>query len=229
MNDEVLPFYKSVLAEVINANKIDAALENEDINKKILSSGVDLAVENSDSTAYAFYNGEHPSCLCTIPPITRMSAAYTSAAPVKSSEETTLEGIENAIKELWDSVPPLGSLGTDCYILEGKTPVACPNILKWGKWMQQDFESNRRLGYFKYKGVELSTVFLGLDRGFSFVRRKPPVVFETMIFSFGKQVFQELFDSYDAAIAYHNMIFNLLIVNIRRSRRNHKPKCKRGR
>ena len=70
---------------------------------------------------------------------------------------------------------------TTKYILEGKSPKPVDDLLEWAEWFET---ANRRVARTKmWLGVEVSTVFLGLDYSFG---RGPPVLFETMIFG-GKQ------------------------------------------
>lgn len=67
------------------------------------------------------------------------------------------------------------------YILVGKTPVPEPDIVAWGKWMQTEARVVSQTDV--RPGVQVSTVFLGLDH--SFGREGPPVLFETMVFRDG--------------------------------------------
>ncbi len=64
------------------------------------------------------------------------------------------------------------------YILKNKKPVECSDIIQWGKWMSSD--DNRRVAETKKGGVNVSTVFLGLDH--NFINDGTPILFETMIF-----------------------------------------------
>jgi hypothetical protein len=61
------------------------------------------------------------------------------------------------------------------YILNGRIPVPCTDFIEWNKWMK----SNRRVALDTIDGVEVSTVFLGIDHGFF---NKEPILFETMVF-----------------------------------------------
>lgn len=69
------------------------------------------------------------------------------------------------------------------YILKDNEITTTSDVLEWGKFMegeerlikQQNIENNGKK-YF------VSTVFLGIDHGFSFLAEKRPVLFETMIF-----------------------------------------------
>jgi len=63
------------------------------------------------------------------------------------------------------------------YILNGKIPVLEEDVHKWGAW----FETAKRHVAKDYSGgVEVSTVFLGLDH--QFIEGQPPLLFETMVF-----------------------------------------------
>ena len=65
---------------------------------------------------------------------------------------------------------------SDKYILEGRKVVPCPDLLTWAKW----FEKADRHVADDIKGqVRVSTLFLGLDQNFG---KRPPLLFETMIF-----------------------------------------------
>ena len=64
------------------------------------------------------------------------------------------------------------------YILdENKNPVLEPDMVKWGAWYAAI--SKRRVAFDKINGVEVSTVFLGLDHNYG---SGPPVLWETMVF-----------------------------------------------
>jgi hypothetical protein len=63
------------------------------------------------------------------------------------------------------------------YILKGKIPVPCEDLLTWGRWLedsQQRVVKQEDVGPFW-----VSTVFLGLDHNWG---DGPPLLFETMIF-----------------------------------------------
>ncbi len=65
---------------------------------------------------------------------------------------------------------------TGKYILVDKVPVSCPDLMRWGRFMQ---DADRHAAQTMVKGVRVSTVFLGLDHNWD---GGPPVLFETMIF-----------------------------------------------
>ena len=63
------------------------------------------------------------------------------------------------------------------YILEGKEPVRCYDVIAWGEFFEVD--SNRRVAQTSIGEASVSTVFLGLDHQFV---DGPPLLFETMVF-----------------------------------------------
>lgn len=63
------------------------------------------------------------------------------------------------------------------YILVGKKPVKCKNLLEWGRTLDT---KTCRLARIESDGVRVSTVFLGLDHNWS--GDGPPLLFETIIF-----------------------------------------------
>jgi hypothetical protein len=64
------------------------------------------------------------------------------------------------------------------YVLDGHTPVAVDDMDAWARMM----EGERHVAFDEVApGVEVSTVFLGVDHNFS--GRGPPLLFETMVFS----------------------------------------------
>ena len=63
------------------------------------------------------------------------------------------------------------------YILDGKNPVPCDSLKKWGRWMEN---GDRRVARTEFAGGYVSTVFLGLDHSFGF--EGMPILFESMIF-----------------------------------------------
>lgn len=64
------------------------------------------------------------------------------------------------------------------YILVGQTPVPEDDPVKWVEFFQD--VDNRRVALTKVKGMEVSTIFLGMDH--RFVGDGPPILFETMVF-----------------------------------------------
>lgn len=86
---------------------------------------------------------------------------------------------------------------SDKYILEGKNPIPCDDVLKWGEW----FETAKRHVAVDLVGeVRVSTVFLGLDHSFG---DGPPLLFETMIFKGPHDQYQERYSTWEEAEAGH--------------------------
>jgi len=68
-------------------------------------------------------------------------------------------------------------MGFNKYILMGKTPIVCNDLMKWAKWMEikKRIVKQEKVGRYR-----VSTIFLGLDH--SFMDGAEPLLFETMIF-----------------------------------------------
>lgn len=65
------------------------------------------------------------------------------------------------------------------YKLDGHNPVPCEDLVEWAMDLGND--DIRRVAYTELPdGVQISTVFLGLDHNFS--GEGDPVLFETMVF-----------------------------------------------
>jgi hypothetical protein len=92
---------------------------------------------------------------------------------------------------------------TGMYKLEGHEVVPVDSIDDWGE-MFQDTES-RRVGQREYIGVyEVSTVFLGIDHGFS---GGAPLLFETMVFGDGPRDGEQYrYATWDEAEAGHKRV-----------------------
>lgn len=87
------------------------------------------------------------------------------------------------------------------YILDGHTPIPVDNIEEWSRWMQENKYDHDRchVGDTRLKTCWVSTVFLGMDHGFS----GPPVLFETMIFGGPHDQYQERYVTWEEAEAGH--------------------------
>lgn len=67
------------------------------------------------------------------------------------------------------------------WILDGHTPVYCPNIYQWTEWIWQARQDNTLHVGLDYIGeVKISTVFLG--RNAQIFPEHKPLLFETMVF-----------------------------------------------
>lgn len=86
------------------------------------------------------------------------------------------------------------------YILDGHTPVAEPDLIKWALWYERSSNDGSRIvGRWEHHGVVVSTVFLGLAHGFG----EGPMLFETMIFGGSQDQAQWRFATWDEAEAHH--------------------------
>lgn len=65
---------------------------------------------------------------------------------------------------------------TDKYILDGKTPKPCADLMEWGRWFET---ANRHVAQETVGDVRVSTVFLGLNHR---IGPGEPLLFETMVF-----------------------------------------------
>jgi hypothetical protein len=85
------------------------------------------------------------------------------------------------------------------YILNSEgDPVPAMDIVTWGRWMQQ---ADRKVARdIVSKGVEVSTVFLGLDHSFG---DGPPLLWETMIFGGPNDQYQERYATLQEATEGH--------------------------
>ena len=86
----------------------------------------------------------------------------------------------------------------DKYILEGQTPVACPDLMVWEKWMQ---DAMRHVAKTEEGEVKVSTVFLGLDHAYA--PNEPRKLFETMIFGGPHDGYQERCSTWGEAEGMH--------------------------
>jgi hypothetical protein len=84
-----------------------------------------------------------------------------------------------------------------CYILDGKMPRLEPDLLTWGRWLE---DADRHVALSIQGDVRVSTVFLGLDHSFG---DGPPLLFETMAFVAGEEQGCERSSTWEEAEAGH--------------------------
>ena len=84
------------------------------------------------------------------------------------------------------------------YILEGKTPVLCDDLMTWGRWFET---ADRQVAVDDVGAVHVSTVFLGLDH--RWFGDGPPLLFETMIFGGRHDRHQTRASTWDEAEQQH--------------------------
>lgn len=90
------------------------------------------------------------------------------------------------------------------YILEGKEVKMVADVLEWSKFYETH---NRVVKQTNINGLYISTVFLGLDHNFS--TKGDPILFETMIFKDGRDVYQERYSTWDEAFEGHTTLYNM--------------------
>jgi len=95
----------------------------------------------------------------------------------------------------------------DTYILDGHTPVQEPDILKWGRWLDEN--NHTRVALDTIRGCRVSTVFLGLDHSYCYDEVHEPVLFETMIFGGKYDQYQDRYCTWDEAIEGHKKAVKL--------------------
>jgi hypothetical protein len=89
------------------------------------------------------------------------------------------------------------------YILDGKNPVRCFDITKWGSQSKGD----KIIGKDEFGAVSVSTVFLGMDHSFN---GGTPVLFETMIFGGEYDQYQERYCTWGEAEKGHQIACELV-------------------
>lgn len=85
------------------------------------------------------------------------------------------------------------------YILDGKTPVECDDVMTWGSWFQT---ADRHVKKTNLGDIQVSTVFLGLDHNYE--ETGAPVLFETMIFGGDHDEYCERYTTWDDAEKGHD-------------------------
>lgn len=88
------------------------------------------------------------------------------------------------------------------YKLEKRRPVLVPDLIEWATWMEA---ADRHVARTEFSaGVEVSTVFLGLDHRFS--GNGPPLLFETIVFGLNMEndAMMWRYSSWDDAVTGHN-------------------------
>ena len=88
----------------------------------------------------------------------------------------------------------------DKYILgANQQPVLCEDIRVWGEWFERD-PAVRRVALTELDGVEVSTVFLGINHNWG---EGVPILWETMIFGGAEDQSQWRYTSHAEALAGH--------------------------
>ena len=92
------------------------------------------------------------------------------------------------------------------YILNQDKIIQEVDLMTWLGWRKTD---NKRLFKDSINNYIVSTVFLGIDHriGFENDNKSDPVLFETMVFDNGEEVFCERYTSYQDAKSGHERVF----------------------
>lgn len=109
-------------------------------------------------------------------------------------------------------------MNRNLYVLDGHEPRRARSVLDWMKWFAG---TDRTLAHTLIDGIELSTVFIGIDHEFSphGVRyHGQPMLFETAIFMTSRVVRAVRYPSWDEAMTGHCMFVECLQDAIHRRR-----------
>ena len=91
------------------------------------------------------------------------------------------------------------------YILIDDEAVPCEDVATWARWFET---AERHVATDRVGGVQVSTVFLGLDHDWGL--GPLPVLWETMIFGGPHDEYQERYTSRTAALAGHQRALALV-------------------
>jgi len=95
------------------------------------------------------------------------------------------------------------TIGTYIVDEEGE-PIPCEDILKWGAWFET---ANRIVEKTHLEGVEISTVFLGVNYNFGSGK---PLLYETMVFDdYGSNLIFRYASQKEAAEGHSKTVSNL--------------------
>ncbi|MBN9293756.1 MAG: hypothetical protein J0G96_07245 [Flavobacteriia bacterium] len=94
------------------------------------------------------------------------------------------------------------------YILENKVPKKV-NSIEWAQWHAKI--ENRIVKKTMIQGVEVSTVFLGIDHSLSFKEDEAPILFETMIFGGEHSGYQERYSTWDESVIGHQRACEMVV------------------
>jgi len=67
----------------------------------------------------------------------------------------------------------------DKYILENGHPVICHDLLKWAKWMEDNFGESFQSMYQPHSDQRVSGTFLGIDHNFT--KEGEPILYEVRV------------------------------------------------
>jgi hypothetical protein len=97
------------------------------------------------------------------------------------------------------------------YILKGREPVRCRDLIKWGRWMET---AERHVAETRHELFRVSTVFLGLDHRFT--GKGPPILFETMAFENDNwaAIECERYATWDLAAIGHDIVVKRMLKHV---------------
>ena len=98
---------------------------------------------------------------------------------------------------------------TDRYMLEGKTPVQCTDLMEWATWKGK---ANNQVASDAEGGISVSTIFLGTDRSCA---EGSLILFETMIFGGEHDEDQWRYATWDEAEEGHKRACNIAGIHTR--------------
>ena len=93
---------------------------------------------------------------------------------------------------------------SDKYILEGKIPVPCGDLMTWAQWFET---ADRHVANDIIGKSTISTVFLGLNHAFG---RGRLLLFETMIFDGKHDGYQDRYTTWEEAEIGHQRAVRLV-------------------
>lgn len=96
---------------------------------------------------------------------------------------------------------------TGKYILDGKIPKPVSDLMEWAKWFET---ADRTVRKTEIGGVNVSTVFLGVDHSFEHYGKFEPILFETMIFGGKHDGHMERYRTWDEAEIGHEGAVDLV-------------------
>jgi hypothetical protein len=109
------------------------------------------------------------------------------------------------------------------YVLDADGIARPVKLLEWAKWYES---ADRRVAWTAMLGLEVSTVFLGLDH--SFGAGGPPVLFETMIFCRGNGGYMQRYCNRGEALEGHENLCKLMRHDLKERRQGYSQSHWRG-
>jgi len=106
-----------------------------------------------------------------------------------------------------DSIPNPNRSHIGLYLWDKSTDAIKPveSTDDWGRWFQN--HANRRIAQDEVRGHTVSTVCLGLDHSFD---GGDPLIFETMVFWRGKDVYLDRYPTPERARYMHKLICEMI-------------------